>query len=388
MDEQVSKKLNEILKNPGKLKSAWNGLRVLRAIKSLQEEGKSPITKEITKKYYANEIKELSKDKIEVIIKRKRSLISRKLTDLKKIDLVNVIANKSNMDGRSNYYGLTPVSIEIVNNEKILQTISESVKITSNERAVELLPEKELDYKKRYHSERIRALLSKIKDELEHSLDRDLYPENLNTDIIKGKVSNFKFRDDPLYKDLKNHIYTFTKFETIDEMIYEFSREVIQYFEIMTTMNVIIVRELKNNLDLSYDPNLRSINSFGTNLVDWVINTLYFLNVGEEKLYNRYSQELETKREHTVLNGEKVKYVKISGDTMFILSLRKREQPVFDGLNKMMKEIGDTPIPEWYKNAQIKKEEQYSTRKEIYYFLDREIEIPVYPGDCQFLSPG
>ncbi len=388
MDKQVSKKLDEILKNPEKLKSAWNGLRVLRAIKSLQEEGKSPITKEITKKYYAKEIKGLSKDKIDVIIKRKRSLISRKLTDLKKIDLVNVIANKSNMDGRSNYYGLTPISIEIVNNEKILQTISDSVRTTSNERAVELFPEKELDYKKRYHSERIRGLLSNIKDELEHSLERDLYPENLNTDIIKNRVSNFIFRDDPLYNDLMNHIYTFIKFETIDEMISEFSREVIQYFEIMTTLNEIIVRELKDHLDLSYDPTLQAINSFGSNLVDWVIKNLYFLNIDDKDLYRRYSQEYETRRDQIILNNENVKSVKISGDTMLILPLRKREQPVFDGLNKMMEQIEDTPIPEWYKKAQMKKNNYYIIRNKIFYFLNREIEIPIYPGDCRILSPG
>ena len=69
------------------------------------------------------------------------------------------------------------------------------------------------------------------------------------------------------------------------------------------------------------------------------------------------------------------------------LAITKKENNYIEKLREMMINIGKTDIMKYYSSMNSKKEEAHNVINDIIQGLDREIEIPIYPGTCKYLFP-
>lgn len=387
MKDEESVELLRIKNDPKKKKIALSGLPVLLSIKSLQEAKKEPTTGNITLEHYKEETGQLSKKDKTHFVNKRRSMISRRLSNLQEIGLIRTLEGTNSKDGRAKPYFLTPSGHELVNDEnKVLSLMehgSDSREGSSNE-----IESSDLEYRRKFHSNRIRVLLKKIKEELSGIFDKKFIPETYNSINLKIQVNNPSFKKDPLYEDLENHIKTFTTFVGFSDKLDDFTSHVNKYLELEDLIHQVVQNELSLRLGLEYSEQLDKTNSFGSNLVDWVVKRLHYLNAKEMKIYNRYSMEFNSEKEKIRIGIEKYKQIRIDGETVMKLSLTKKESYFLDKVKEMMTDMDNVPIMEHYSSMVLEKEESHNILHELLQDLDREIEIPIYPGICKYLSPS
>jgi hypothetical protein len=386
MEDETRSELRSILGDPKKRKIARSGVRILQIIRDLMKIREEPTPRNITLEYYDTEVSKLSDTEKTSFIKKRRSVISRKLSDLQNILLIMAMNGTDRTDGRSIPYHLTLTGLELVNNEDIYLAVMEDRSDLDS-----ILPtektEHDMEYRRKYHSNRIRTLLTKIKDEISRIFDIEFIPDNINPTMIRFRANNLPFRNDTLYQDLQNHIGTFLKFEMLEKKLDTLKTSVIRYLDLDEKIRRILISELSRELGMAHSGHHDFIDSFGPNLVDWVVRNLYYLHAEDNDLYMRYTSDLRSEKERVQIGTEKAKKIRIDGAAVMVLSINKKESYYLDKITSLMETICDTPVLEHYSEMVTEKERAMGIQNEIIHLLENEIEIPIYPGICPYILP-
>ena len=385
MTTEIESDLQEILKDPIKRRAVRSGMKILQAIKHLTENYLEPNPRNITLAYYENETSNMSDADRSIFIKKRRSIISRKLSELQDIRLVMAMEGTERSDGRSIPYHLTISGIDLLDDEDHYLSVMED-RFFPNANPEENGLKGDMEFRRKYHSDRIRVLLKKIKEEISKIFDRDFFPDEINPAIIRFKVNNLSFMNDALFDDLHDHIGTFLKFEDLKINLEEMRGSVNSYLDLDEKVKRIIISELSRELGMVYAEHHDRIDSFGPNLVDWVIRNLYYLSSGDDSLYKRYTHDLKSEKERIMVGIEKVKQIRLDGAVIMILPLNKKESYYLGKISELMASINDTPILEHYSKMRSEKQVAENIQKDMIKSLEKEIEIPIYPGICPYIA--
>ncbi len=385
MTSEIESDLTDILKDPIKRRTVRSGMKILQAIKHLMENYQESNPRNITLVYYKNETINISDADKSMFVKKRRSIISRKLSELQDIRLVMPMEGTERTDGRSIPYHLTLSGIELLENEDLYLSVMED-RFFPNDNPEINDPDGDMEFRRKYHSDRIRALLKKIKDEISKVFDRDFFPDEINPAIIRFKVNNLSFENDTLFDDLRNHIGTFLKSEDLEIKLEEMRVSVNNFLDLDEKVRRIIISELSRELGMAYAEHHDRIDSFGPNLVDWVIRNLYYLSFGDDSLYKRYTQKLKSEKERIMVGNEKVKQIRLDGAVIMVLPLNKKESHYLRKISELMGSIKDTPILKHYSVIRSEKQVAEDMQKELIKSLEKEIEIPIYPGICPYIE--
>lgn len=385
MTTEKKSDLQEILKDPIKRRTIRSGIKILQAIKHLTENNQEPNPRNITLAYYENETSNMSDADRSMFVRKRRSIISRKLSELQDIRLVMAMEGTERSDGRSIPYHMTISGIDLLDNEDHYLSVMED-RFFPNTNAEENDLKDDMEFRRKYHSDRIRVLLKKIKEEISMIFDRDFFPDEINPAIIRFKVNNLSFMNDTLFDDLQDHIGTFLKFEDLEKYLEEMRGSVNNYLDLDEKVKRIIISELSRELGMVYTEHHNRVDSFGPNLVDWVIRNLYYLNSGEDSLYKRYTHDLKSEKERIMVGNEKVKQIRLDGAVIMILPLNKKESYYIGKISELMASINDTPILDHYSKMRSEKQVAEKIQKEMIKSLEKEIEIPIFPGICPYIA--
>ena len=386
MKEQATEELSFIIKDPKKKKIARAGLKVLQTIKQLRDEGKEPTPGNITERYYQDESSRLSEQDIHQFVNRRRSVISRKLSTLQDIGLVMAMEGTGRKDGRATPYFPTTIGIKLLKDEKALLSLLVQ-KETAGTGSVGDEDTHEMTYKKKFHSNRIRMLLQKIKAEVSNLFENNFVPDSNKSSFLRFNVSHPDFKKDPLYEDLDNHMITFLTDDSLEDKYNGLTTYVNEYIDLEEMVHRIILSELSVQLGLEYSEQLGKTDTFGRNLIDWVVRNLFYLD-SDNNLYHRYTSDFNVDKEKIPADDGKYKQIRIDGATVMRLAITKKENNYLEKLRGMMANIGKTDLMKYYSSMNSEKEKANNAINDIIRGLDREIEIPIYPGTCNYLSPS
>ncbi len=71
-----------------------------------------------------------------------------------------------------------------------------------------------------------------------------------------------------------------------------------------------------------------------------------------------------------------------------VLSINKKESSYLDKISDMMGAIAETLVLVHYSEMITEKKKAEDVQNELIHSLEKEIEIPIYPGKCPYISAG
>ena len=261
------KTLPEILSSFEDLKTVKIGYLILVKINEIVTQNGHINPTGLAEIFHVDELAEYNNNKRERQrkLKNKSDAISRKCRCLEKLGLIEEQKVIGQRDEKIKNLILTKKGKELLKYYplSVIKSLHDNLKQISPKTDVK---EKISDY----HNERIRDQISRIIDGFP-----EVYDYFVSLDSFEGfqmiyTGGKLPFEDDILFSDLVNHLGPGFSFIELQKRIDEFKMKAAKLPDVRIEAKEMIQKELQTNLGLEYDPNCSKINTFSSDLVEWV----------------------------------------------------------------------------------------------------------------------
>lgn len=317
------------------------------------------------------------------IIDRKRSIISRKLTKLMHIGVVDYEIHET--DPRKRLYFVNPKGIEALKDECTIKRIKNRIAAKENGLSIGV-----------FHNHQIRKLIGQMiyefpvigRDELYIKDPPEGYPPSYHGEDLPVERTNV------LFKDLENHLLeenSFISFSELNDLLDQFKNNCVELEELESKIEKYIIKELENKLNIQHNPSYGKLNSFDDNLTHWFLKGLEFRSEESSRSYfKHYYIDVSIHQEEVEIENKGAINIKIGGSPMITVEKNEHSEDKIQHIEKTIKEllsnIEDLPCyKEYNKRNEIIKELK-DIREKIIIPLEKEKERERYPGDCPYIN--
>lgn len=252
-------------------------------------------------------------------------------------------------------------------------------------------------YAREFHSARLRELIERILAQLPDVHDANIYfppighlAQGLPIEIRPKQVYHglrLPFEKEVLLDDLKNH----PDFNEFRRFFKEFKRLCEEFEQRRDEALRGIEKDVSKHFNLQYSPHWEEPDSFNWRMRGWVFEGgIQSIGVDRKRYFEPYYVNLKSHMEEETVDGHKLLQYWIGGTGFIQTGRGNHEKDVFqkkidDELSNYMRKIEKAPYYSDIKTAQRLLERARDLRGKIELTLKRNLEVPIFRGDCEYL---
>ena len=371
------KTLQDILASLEDLRTVKNGYLLLMKIDEITKQNIHINPTGLAKNIHEKELDEYKKDK--KLYNRKltdrSNTISRKCRELDSLGLIEVQKIKEQSDERGKYYILTEAGRELLKKYSlskigILYDQHKSKTSLSNSSG------KVSDNHTEKIQEQIGKVISGIPNVHEYFVSLDSFDGFQK--IYAGE--RLPFEDDILYSDLSNHLGKFISYEELQDKLNNFKLKGVRLPEEYRKAKDDIRNELQMKLNLEYDTKCATVDTFSSDLVDWVYRGI--TNCIESGDNNEFDQ-LFTNKVFELDNTSDGVIIRSGVELLMKVSDGLQDQKISD-IRLFMTNIKTTRSFQAVNNFILYRNDVKKLREWIITRLSQELERQTFFGSCMY----
>lgn len=252
-------------------------------------------------------------------------------------------------------------------------------------------------YAREFHSARLRELTERISEQLPEVHDTNIYfppighlAQGLPIEIRPKQVYHglrLPFEKEVLFDDLKNH----PDFNEFRRFFKEFKRLCEEFEQRKDEALRGIEKDVSKHFNLQYSPHWEERDSFNWRMRGWIFEG-GIQSIGEDrkKYFEPYYVDFKSHIEEETIDGHKLLQYWIGGTGFIQTGRGNHEKDAFrkkidDELSIYMKRIEKAPYYSDIKKAQRLLKRARDLRGRIELTLKRNLEVPIFRGDCEYL---
>jgi len=375
-----------MISDPKTAKWLIDSFHVLEIIESMTDKDMETKPSDVALQLYLDKLKDIQDEpKRKKFLATKQSRVSRMISRLKDLGLIKTIKHGEEMDGRYKFYQVTEKGRQLLDYPDAKNKLKEIAKKSSDKAKID--PEDYLKtIEREKHSDDIRTLQKRIKTELDQAFIKEVFPDELNYPFILKRLDEFPFEKDILYEDLSHHLGTFMDFSEFKRLLEEFKKKGKEYIGIESRLEETAQLELKKALELPLFINGVTEQGFTYDLTYWLLKAMELIYLNKYDLYriNYHGFKYEILRDENIESQNTL--IKINGMIMIKHSRDEDSQNYLKRLERLLAEISDTEFAWNYLGLMSLDKELISIRTQITTYLDKEMKVRGYSGDCPFIK--